>query len=1340
MKSNYPIEGLLAGVVIMLLSWFVSTTAWSQSTWIGFTSNTPLKPNVQVLESSNQTVRYQISISGMYSEDIEHDREIFQRLSIPGGIKMSKQGWPELPIISRPVAIPDCGGMTFSIIVYDSIILNNYNVYPTPIIITDSTEGFLKYVEIFTKNDSAYSLNELIPGIKLESEKRGFMRNQKVMNMLFYPLRYNPLNRQLIIYTLTEVTIGFQNPTSDININNGIFSRITKNNLLNYTPSQLPTMTPGPASIAGNVNWITLSDTSEAVNIVADYLIITDDNFFNPIHSQYLQNLAEHRAQYNGFDVAIVSVQNILNVHFNYYPAPVLNTDWNYARQIRKFIMRVYDGKHASHTYDNRLAFLCLVGHSFGNSSSQGLVTSWDPNPTGGPGNDTTNSQSANDYYFSCVTRDNGNWDPYGDLFVGRLSVVTESDLQNIVEKTIHNETEYQIDPWKKNTTLAYGGAYVPGNPTLLHDYFCVSLPNWLNSLNSSYTSNVIDMDNSGPNWNSDYINYINSNGSNIVFHYGHGIEDSWCAQSVCDNVSQGSLTFAYKHDHLNNTNRYPFVMSQSCLTGAYTNVNGLSGMGELMTTYSKDKGYVAYLGSYTPIPLPMNQTGTFPVTFHERILQAVFQGCSNILGEAILEARLAVLYNNFDVCHFQNNLFGDPAINLMAPGYLISTNTTIPSPYPANQLTTISTKVTVMPGATLTLLSGNTLRFVENGQLIIQDGATLALGSNVTIQGQSSNNGIIVKGTLCGTSGNSVFYLNMSSLSNSTWKGIEFDNPQLQVVLHSCAISNSNLTGKLKKMAMDNQTPSQNNSSVTNGSISFDGTDLDLANCSFYNSNIQLLNNKRYSNISVKIKQSLFANSQADAIIQISHYPSGEITNNVIQYESGTGISLFSCGDNSNEMRISNCTIQKQGNGQATTWGVNLYRTLAELYNNVITDNDYGVASMNYSHVSLKGEINAQSVNETQQIKNNLKNQVRAFDNSFPYFFHYNQIDYSYPLPSPPQPIPALIYTDFGGSSIDPPDPYSNPNLPVNKYNITCNTFPSNKVFHPDQQYNFTTPDPSPPYNSCTLASAAQEAFEHAMLEMDSAHYSEAEDELKLLIENYPETIYTTEAAKKLIPIKLLSDRDFTGLKNYYDTSYNLHIDTLRKIMTERLKTQCDIENMNYEEAVAWFENRILDPPTFNDSIYAIIDLEDLYIIMSADSTQRHIHYYSGKLPEYENKSTNQFITDREKHIRLLFKEMNSLNHRENQNKPDKEELKIYPNPINNISELFYTLNQKGKVEICIRNILGETLISNIQFNQDSGPHKINIDMSHISNGIYIIAIKVNGIEKNQVKVLKIN
>jgi len=476
-------------------------------------------------------------------------------------------------------------------------------------------------------------------------------------------------------------------------------------------------------------------------------------------------------------------------------------------QKIRSFLKRVYDGLHAAHTYDGYIAFVCLVGDSYINESTDGVPSSFDPDPTHAPGSPGL-FWSANDYYYSCVTQVNNNWDDVGDFFIGRLCADNETELFNIVSKIKHNEKEYSFEDWRYINTLAFGGpmAYPPVSPDPEIQYFTIDLKTWLNGLYEPVYSTVLINELAAGDWKSQYISHINSPGSNIVFHYGHGDVDRW---------SPG-LTLDYKMTNMSNTGKYPFVISQACHTGAFTFVPGAADcIGEEMLLFNDTYGYVAYFGSWrvaggstTPIE--------FPSSLQERILSAIYEDLSTVLGEAVLEARIGVL--GYNPAHFQHILFGDPALNLMALGYEITHNTTLPPDPPLPQTTTISTKVYVRPGVTLSLDDGAILEFSDNGQLIIDNGAILELGNNVNIKGQSATNKIRIEGVICGPGGNinnpvPINNLVMNSLPGQTWKGMEFSNPDLIVKMNGCSISNCMISGELTQLELSASTSLLNSS-----------------------------------------------------------------------------------------------------------------------------------------------------------------------------------------------------------------------------------------------------------------------------------------------------------------------------------------------------------------------------------------------------------------------------------------------------------------------------------------------------------------------------------------------
>ena len=805
--------------LIFLVSAFM---AFTQPEWVGFNNNTPAKPKITLTESNNQNVRFSVEILGLYRELITHDNVVYHRITIPGYGKSGTPGWPELPAISKLLAVPVASGITVTMSITDSVVLDQYNVYPAPTTTIDSSSGEPQIVEVFTKNDSVYSINEFFYHELYNIEDGGYLRSQKVNWFTASPARFNPVTQQLVVYTRFDVAIQFANPQTDINVNNGIFNRLTNSVLLNSN-LDIPPEIPAPAPTAGTVSWVTMGQPSDANNIVADYLIITDDQFFNPTHSPALQELADHRAQYNGFDVAIVSIQNILTVGFSYEPTPEpLLVD---ERQIRTFIKMVYNGNHANHTYDGYLGYLCIVGDAFSILPTPGVPISWDPVPGQNPAPGGYLADEPSDYYYSCVTTTaSGSYDNIGDIYLGRLSVDNENDLQNIVNKTIYNENEYTVDSWRQNTTQAWGGTFQGSNEQQTIQYFCNDLKDWIEEIQPpSYTNTLFRWDLCGTNWRNDYVNHINSVGSSLVFHLGHGQHDSWCRQNDCyDYIGPGALTLDYKMQHLSNDGKFPFVISQACLTGLLYGGQSQSCMGEKMLTYSSNAGYVAYIGAISITSMHYTAKIDMPFTLQEYVLWSIYHNLSTIIGEAILESRISVTATN--PLHFEEFFFGDPALNLMSPGYEITHNTYFPPDPPAPQVTTISTKVYVRPGVKLTLHTGAELDFVENGQLIIDPGAILEICGNanlpgVTIKGLSENNQIVVNGTMCGTDGGPanpvpIYNLHLSALTGSSWPGIVFNNSALTVKMNGGSVSNCKLTGLLNSIELTNHVQFNNSKS----------------------------------------------------------------------------------------------------------------------------------------------------------------------------------------------------------------------------------------------------------------------------------------------------------------------------------------------------------------------------------------------------------------------------------------------------------------------------------------------------------------------------------------------
>lgn len=108
-----------------------STLAWSQ-TWVTFSQTSPTEPRVVLSSSSTQQVSFSVDIGGMYKTDIQENGTNYQRISIPGNTVSNNAGEPELPIVRKLIAIPECDNVSLTTNVTSQNTYSNYLIYPSP--------------------------------------------------------------------------------------------------------------------------------------------------------------------------------------------------------------------------------------------------------------------------------------------------------------------------------------------------------------------------------------------------------------------------------------------------------------------------------------------------------------------------------------------------------------------------------------------------------------------------------------------------------------------------------------------------------------------------------------------------------------------------------------------------------------------------------------------------------------------------------------------------------------------------------------------------------------------------------------------------------------------------------------------------------------------------------------------------------------------------------------------------------------------------------------------------------------------------------------------------------
>jgi len=699
--------------LFLTMTMLLTTFAWSQD-WVGLTTMSPTEPEIRVTRSDNQQVNLTVELSGFFSTLITEAGVDYQRLSIPGCGATGIVGEPELPVIRKSIAVPVCTQVNYFVQVVTSQTLNNYLIYPAPELQLDSI-GMLQ--EIFTINPSAYQQNTFVPAQNYIVTETGALRNQQFVVLEIYPIFFNPVSEQLEVVTEMEITLTFVNPTTDVNVQTGIFNKVAASTFINYVDNGISALINDRAYLQPNftpgiVTYYYLTDTIQACNIVADYLIIADPQLLTfPFQNSEIIRLANHRAYYNGFDVAVVTVNQILALDFIVEnPNPIYINE----QKIRTFIRRVYEGKNAHHMLDSLLAYVLLVGdyeNDIGIPGPKEHQIAYDNNPS------NENFIYPADYYYSCITKDaNGGYDNNGDLLIGRFSVQNNTQLLNMVQKTINHETNFSDLSWRKSvgTTIA---------PSL-------SANSWTGYLNAvtpliegnGYTHNVVNYYDDGEVIRETTLEYLNTG---VVYMQYMGIGNSnygFTPTDWYDNLTKDTFELKLHNDYYT-----PFITAIYPISAYFDDEYCLA---EFLTSYSPIKGAVGYIGNSRAIILAGAGGGSNNNLFQYHFPVFLFGQNVSIAGELLLACKMAVPSTGWGLLQnkYAFNLFGDPALNILAEGgeevcplYLTETmyiedgdTYTIPcdTVYCAEGVSII-----VKPGGTL-IIDGSTITNMDSGRM----------------------------------------------------------------------------------------------------------------------------------------------------------------------------------------------------------------------------------------------------------------------------------------------------------------------------------------------------------------------------------------------------------------------------------------------------------------------------------------------------------------------------------------------------------------------------------------------------------------------------------------------
>ncbi|UCE07242.1 MAG: hypothetical protein JSW07_04195, partial [bacterium] len=540
--------------------------------WLPLASNQInfASPQVTDIRINHNTVEFKLDIPGSYVIEIDDHDQIHQIMIIPECGYIDEVGHPMLPRITKLIAIPSSctlDKIKLKILSFESSVFEGYQIRPVPKLVEKiSSNREVYFEEEYTKDSKIYSINKFYPYELIKIRRIGYIRDQKAIWLAICPIQYNPVTQEIKAHHTIEASLTYDG--GQVFSENGLGPlEVFKEDLFLHYDHSANNLLAHPRD-TGKVTFPTnLTDPTNT----ADYLIITTDDLWS---NSALDSLAHHRAEFSGFDVAVVKTGDIYQQL----------TNFTNDESIKDFITHVYNYWLTPHIGDGHLGYVLFIGEGTPNSTNV-IPTHFYQRMA---------SETASDFWYACINDDNGDGivnddDVVADIIIGRFSVGNHHELNIVARKTMEYEKRlFSNEYWRRRISLVNGFVSSEFNDYVkeLYDYMKNSI-----SQQSYYEiSEELNRATMDPDLvRSSFINNLNK-GRVFLNVNAHGGVDNW-------GDSRGWLLFQSSDIlNLSNTENLPIIFSYSCNTGKFAD-STKDCLGETFLN-TQGKGAIAFIGA----------------------------------------------------------------------------------------------------------------------------------------------------------------------------------------------------------------------------------------------------------------------------------------------------------------------------------------------------------------------------------------------------------------------------------------------------------------------------------------------------------------------------------------------------------------------------------------------------------------------------------------------------------------------------------------------------------------------------------------------------------------------
>jgi hypothetical protein len=218
---------LLLGLSLMMLS---GTGAAEVMTFEGSWGT----PGFQLVSQRDDGVDIIYSMGSLRIEQMDIDGQPMQMLAISGVMLPNDEGAPNLPGLGRYIAIPRGAEARLEVLETRTQVLRNMDIAPAPPIPREGDDSPV----VYTKDPAIYSANEDYPREPIAMSRPLKMRGVDAVIVGITPFQYNPVSKDLLVYTDVRVRVTFEGGEGSFGVDryrSRHWEPVLRANLLNYS-------------------------------------------------------------------------------------------------------------------------------------------------------------------------------------------------------------------------------------------------------------------------------------------------------------------------------------------------------------------------------------------------------------------------------------------------------------------------------------------------------------------------------------------------------------------------------------------------------------------------------------------------------------------------------------------------------------------------------------------------------------------------------------------------------------------------------------------------------------------------------------------------------------------------------------------------------------------------------------------------------------------------------------------------------------------------------------------------------------------------------------------------